>query len=563
MAKVLNYESQISQSLVIHSWHVSQSVDAFTGVDAFDITLSGSSTVTGTNIMSSSASPSITSILTENDSHPFITSVTTTGPNFRMNLADEGKGSAYMALGNQTGLFGGTGFTAHYATGSNASEGEIIMSIGKNGDVLDIQDRFIVQSEPGRIATNGNSELTLSVGGPSTGRRQVLGNVQDGTGEFANFAAGIDNEFGRKRFVSFEYSSNSTSSQAGFFSSSLAGTGVPNFNANAIPFGIVAGGSQTADLTNTVFYIDRGGSMGATVPVTASLQISRGGSINMEGDITASGDIIFEGNVSGSGANSSYFGAEYHAHGNDANSGFTLLSLTSKPIISAGIFNNQLLIGAVAEPQIPTKLNSNNVEFAGAITASNNISASGDIIAQTASLQRIELPDNSSIVASNSGRLDFGTSELKLISGDDIFLQLDDTITFSNAETTIPGNINAGGTISNVSTTNVTASGHGLFQAGKPVVTHTTHVTNSLANAGRYHIVGGNLTCSVQELPAVPTGAEFEFFQTSSAGNFLFETGSGTSILSKNGSLRLAQQGSSAVLKKVAGATYHLMGDLT
>ena len=100
-----------------------------------------------------------------------------------------------------------------------------------------------------------SSELTLSVGGPTTGRRQVLGNVQDGTGEFANFAAGIDNQFGRKRFVSFEYSSNSTSSQAGFFSSSLAGTGVPNFNTNAIPFGIVAGGSQTTDLTNTVFLL--------------------------------------------------------------------------------------------------------------------------------------------------------------------------------------------------------------------------------------------------------------------------------------------------------------------
>tara|TARA_R110002020_G_scaffold180672_4_gene375136 strand:+ start:1301 stop:2728 length:1428 start_codon:yes stop_codon:yes gene_type:complete len=474
MAKVLNYESQISQSLVIQSWHVSQSVDAFTGADAFDITLSGSSTVTGTNIMSSSASPSITSILTENDSHPFIQNVTTTGPNFRMDLADaDSSGSSTLSFGRQSGAFGGTGLAVKYTTGSNASQGEIIMSLGKNGSLGALQDRFIVQSEPGPIATNGNSELTLSVGGPSTGRRQVLGNVQDGTGEFANFGVGIDNEFGRKRFVSFEYSSNSTSSQAGFTSSSLSGTGVPNFNVNSIPFGITAGGFSTSELTNTVFYIDRGGSLGAIQPVTASLQISRGGSINMEGDITASGDIIFEGNVSGSGANSSYTGDEFNAHGNDGNSGFTLLSLTNKPILFAS--NDKVNLGPPITTTIPTKLTSDNVEILG----------------------------------------------------------------------------------------DVSGSGSGLFQAGKPIVTHTTHVTNSLANAGRYHIVGGNLTCSVQELPTTPVGAEFEFFQTSSAGQFLFETGSGTSILSKDGNLKLVGQGSAATLKKVAGATYHLIGDLT
>ncbi len=35
---------QISQNYTIESWHVSQSVDAFTGTKAYDITLSGSLT---------------------------------------------------------------------------------------------------------------------------------------------------------------------------------------------------------------------------------------------------------------------------------------------------------------------------------------------------------------------------------------------------------------------------------------------------------------------------------------------------------------------------------------
>jgi len=38
---------QVSQSFTVQSWHVSQSVDAFTGASAYDITISGSLTLTG------------------------------------------------------------------------------------------------------------------------------------------------------------------------------------------------------------------------------------------------------------------------------------------------------------------------------------------------------------------------------------------------------------------------------------------------------------------------------------------------------------------------------------
>jgi hypothetical protein len=115
------------------------------------------------------------------------------------------------------------------------------------------------------------------------------------------------------------------------------------------------------------------------------------------------------------------------------------------------------------------------------------------------------------------------------------------------------------------SSLNIKAEGHGLFQAGKPITTHTSDFSASLANAGKYHIVGGDLTCSIANFTGqvASIGAEFEFFQTSSAGNFLFESGSGITVISKNDSMRLAQLGSSAVLKKVATTTFHLMGDLT
>ena len=42
MAKVLNYESQIQQNKTVQSWHVSQSVDAFTAAQDYAISISGS-----------------------------------------------------------------------------------------------------------------------------------------------------------------------------------------------------------------------------------------------------------------------------------------------------------------------------------------------------------------------------------------------------------------------------------------------------------------------------------------------------------------------------------------
>jgi hypothetical protein len=350
--------ASISTGQTIEAGHVTQSAVAFTGGEAYDITISGSLTTTGTDIMSSSASPSITSILTDNDSHPFITGVTTTGPNFRMNLADaDTSGSAYMALGRQTGNFGGTGFTAHYATGSNASQGEIVMSIGKNGQLGEIQDRFIVQSEPGPIGSNTFSELSLFAGTHTNNLRVVQGVVQNGTGDFANFSAGNqDIATGFKKHVFLQYSFNNTSSFAGFASSSLnTGSTARNFNANSIPFGIDAGVSDS----DTAFFIDRGGTFGASAFVTASFEISKGGSINMEGSITASrasftdgiqsftstasiADLVVDprGDILKAGNTTTTAGLCYFLSG----SNFIEIDLGGSALIKSGSMNNLLAI---------------------------------------------------------------------------------------------------------------------------------------------------------------------------------------------------------------------------
>ena len=99
----------------------------------------------------------------------------------------------------------------------------------------------------------------------------------------------------------------------------------------------------------------------------------------------------------------------------------------------------------------------------------------------------------------------------------------------------------------------------------RPIINQTADFSASLSNAGRYHIVHGNLTCSIGTDASMPVtiGAEYEFFQSSSVGKFLFQTGSGVSLLSKNNNRNIAGQHSGATLKKVAANTFHLVGDLT
>jgi hypothetical protein len=50
LQKVFTSADQVSQSFTVQSWHVSQSVDAFTGASDYDITISGSLTVIGPTI---------------------------------------------------------------------------------------------------------------------------------------------------------------------------------------------------------------------------------------------------------------------------------------------------------------------------------------------------------------------------------------------------------------------------------------------------------------------------------------------------------------------------------
>ena len=99
----------------------------------------------------------------------------------------------------------------------------------------------------------------------------------------------------------------------------------------------------------------------------------------------------------------------------------------------------------------------------------------------------------------------------------------------------------------------------------RPITTLSTNpFTASNATAGTYYRAGGNITCSIfsSSLVSCTLGSEFEIIQTSSAGYVLFETGSGVTLNSKSGNLKLAGQFSAATLKKVGDNEWDLIGDL-
>lgn len=112
----------------------------------------------------------------------------------------------------------------------------------------------------------------------------------------------------------------------------------------------------------------------------------------------------------------------------------------------------------------------------------------------------------------------------------------------------------------------ISGDGSGLTNLQRPISSSvSTNITASNLNAGYYFRAGGNVTCSIQSssLVSCNVGSEFEFFQTSSAGNLLFLTGSGVTLNSKNENITLTGQFSAATLKKVDNDEWDLIGDLS
>ena len=200
-------------------------------------------------------------------------------------------------------------------------------------------------------------------------------------------------------------------------------------------------------------------------------------------------------------------------------------------------------------------LNNEPIQFfnaEGVLVGTIQISGSGDMIIrpESGSSRDIILGDQTTVGDVEIG-LPSAEANLKLMGGG---------LISANGNTLTIGDAAAGDTVI------LNTSSSFITRAQSPFFTiNNNPFTASATFAGTYVRSGGNLTCSIFTTSSVhlTPGAEFSFFQTSSAGNLLFETASGVTLNSKNGNLNLAGQFSSATLKFIGDDTFDLVGDLT
>jgi hypothetical protein len=270
--------------------------------------------------------------------------------------------------------------------------------------------------------------------------------------------------------------------------------------------------------------------------------------IGYNADVTANGSIAIGGGMSNSGQYSIILGsvAWGQARANsDVGAFVTYLNNESTPSLKFQINSGSWWAGG------------GNFGF-GTKTPGSTLAVSGSF---TTTGSAIMSSSNSDIALSVQGS---GSTVFNIIGSEGTLFAIEDdldgTLFTVNDRSGIPMfEVSASGRI-------VAEEGESIIRSQRPMVTHTSDfsITSSLDFAGKYHIVGGSITCSINTGSLVPTGAEFEFFQTSSAGNFLFITGSPhVDIIVKNDNMNLAGQGSGASLKYIGGSTFHLVGDLT
>ena len=125
MAKILS-KSGIGTGTTVQAGHVTQSIDAFTGTDAYDITLSGSLVVTG----SITGQPGVVNALTASYAVQALTEITKEVSSSHANFAD----TASFALG----LSGTPSITTSLVTTTNDVVGQITASgnISSSGTII-------------------------------------------------------------------------------------------------------------------------------------------------------------------------------------------------------------------------------------------------------------------------------------------------------------------------------------------------------------------------------------------------------------------------------------------
>jgi hypothetical protein len=529
---------------------------------------SGSTTITGSlNITGSLTISGSGDIITSEDTGSFVTNSQTSS----------------FVTNSQTGSFATTGSNSF--TGSLDVSGSLIITgsilISGSGDIITSNDTgsfvtnsqtgsFVTNSQTGSFATTGSNSFTGSL--DISGSLTITGSLTvSGSGTFNNI--GPFNQTGESSFIGNITSSGNISASGDIIGDTIKTNTIDSLGSGFVSIVPISSSQMKlsgVDANSGIYFANLSdkpifhtfndvltlGSLVHQTPikllydVTASANISasaiiQAGTIQSNGVSTAKTRVIIDPGT-GNGAQLEMSSAGNLAIATDEGGTLTSTTFLSNNVIAS---NNISASGEMGADSLRVE------NRASGVTA--DVIISGSTFDGDSRDAQIIYPNHGLHFNSDNGT----HNHVLALASNGVGIRrqpadANNALEVSGSIQVIDGDI--------FGATNITASGHGLFQAGKPIITHTSSpISSSLANAGKYHIVGGTLTASIVLDSNAPVGAEYEFFQTSSAGQFLFESASGTTVISKNGSLRLAQQGSSAVLKKVSTTTFHLMGDLT
>jgi hypothetical protein len=616
MAKNLS-KSGIASLQIVRPWHVTQSIDAFTGIEAYDISLSGSFTTTGSLIIKGTSTftngPITASVPIGIGSH-----VLASGTNaFAQGTGSNATGDFSFSQGRNTIA---SGFAAHAEGLGSQAKGAYAHAEGRNT----IASGSYSHTQGRETTASGDYSHASGYGTRAFGNYQlVAGQFNITNTDNSSFIIGDGTDTNNRSNILFAGNNKIELNSPVTASSNISASG------NLIGNNLVIGGGTFTSASLAA----GGGGGGSTFPFTGDAQIT--GSLLVTGSNFISGtlhlmhpevatpvikvvdnsflfyflDVYYVGNTN----NDLYFTGKSHIFANGAITASVDISSSANVIANTGSFshlqgNSPITVG-------------DQVTFQQPITASSDITASGNLYANrifaagyisTPLLTNPSTPievnqhlSGSSTVTASFGHGSFGTITTGNISssgnltaldlnlfGGDIDLKnagAQSNIKFycesSNAHhtklqaaahsdysgdvtTTLPAynfDFKTPNFQANVTASSFGGDGSALTNLQRPISNSISiSFTASNANSGFYFRAGGNVTCSlkVNATASCNVGNEFEIFQTSSAGYVLIEADPGVTLNSKGGNTKLAGQFSGATLKKVGTDEWDLIGDL-
>ena len=187
MALTLN-KTGITTGNTVEAYHVTQSIDAFTGTAAYDITLSGSLQVTGSVAINGLTNPSKTNVLTYD---------TTTGQVFYTAsnaLPDQMVNTSSFVTNDQTGSFITDSQTGSFSTGSSYVSSSILTPgvVGGN-EITFYKGDGTTHTQ---TINTGSSYISSSILNPGVGGgNEITFNLSDGTTQTQIINTGSGGDF--------------------------------------------------------------------------------------------------------------------------------------------------------------------------------------------------------------------------------------------------------------------------------------------------------------------------------------------------------------------------------